>query len=59
MGKTYDVITCLFSSIGYVKTLSKLNQTVACMDHHLLPGGHLIFEPWLTQVLWVLRAQKQ
>ena len=44
----FDVITCLFSSIGYVKTLSRLRSAIRSMVKHLKPGGVLIVEPWLT-----------
>lgn len=44
----FDVITCLFSSIGYVKTVSRFRRSVASMVEHLKPGGVLILEPWLT-----------
>jgi SAM-dependent methyltransferase len=50
--KSYDIITCLFSSIGYVKTVAKLNKTIACMAKHLKPNGLLIIEPWLTPDKW-------
>lgn len=45
--KTFDVITCLFSSIGYVETEESLSRALATMARHLLPGGVLIVEPWL------------
>jgi ubiquinone/menaquinone biosynthesis C-methylase UbiE len=48
----FDVITCLFSSIGYVKTLPKLNQAVANLEKHLKPGGVIIVEPWFTPDDW-------
>jgi SAM-dependent methyltransferase len=48
----FDVVTCLFSSIGYVKTLQNLRQAVSCMTHHLFPGGILIIEPWFTADTW-------
>jgi SAM-dependent methyltransferase len=44
----YDAITCLFSAIGYVRTLSKLRASIRSMARHLKPGGVLIVEPWLT-----------
>jgi ubiquinone/menaquinone biosynthesis C-methylase UbiE len=50
--KQFDVITCLFSSIGYVKTLSKLNQAVANLERHLKPGGVIAVEPWFTPEDW-------
>jgi SAM-dependent methyltransferase len=50
--KKFDVITCLFSSIGYVKTLENLYRTISCMRQHLVPGGILIIEPWFTPGDW-------
>ena len=44
----FDVIICLFSSIGYVKTVPRLYQALQTMCRHLLPGGVVIIEPWLT-----------
>lgn len=48
LGRKFDAITCLFSSIGYVKTTSRLNQAIQTMSGHLLPGGVLVVEPWFT-----------
>lgn len=44
----YDIITCLFSSIGHVKTRTRLRQAIRTMAEHLKPGGLLIVEPWIT-----------
>ncbi len=44
----FDVVTCLFSSIGYVRTEARLQSAVACMRRHLNPGGVLVIEPWFT-----------
>ena len=52
LGRQYDVITCLFSSIGYVGTLEGLNQAVANFDRHLKPGGLMFIEPWFTPDTW-------
>ena len=52
LGRTFDVVTCLFSSIGYVKTLDNLSRAVQCMAHHLAPGGILLIEPWFTPDTW-------
>jgi ubiquinone/menaquinone biosynthesis C-methylase UbiE len=52
LGKQFDVITCLFSSIGYVKTSVRLDQAIQTMTNHLLPGGVLIVEPWFTPEQW-------
>jgi SAM-dependent methyltransferase len=45
---SFDVVTSLFSSIAYVKTLDNLERTVSCMSHHLRSRGLLIIEPWIT-----------
>src|SRR5271154_1564800 len=52
LGRTYDVVTCLFSAIGIVKTFSRLEAAVTCMARHVRPGGALIIEPWFTPDQW-------
>lgn len=47
LGRRFDVVTCLFSAIGYVG-LDELDLTVSNMARHLSPGGVLIIEPWFT-----------
>jgi SAM-dependent methyltransferase len=54
LGRRFDVITCLFSSIGYVKTYENLGKTLRNFANHLKPGGLLLIEPWFTEdVYWV------
>lgn len=43
----YDVVTCLFSSIGYVHPYEDLKQAIKNMANHLKPGGVMFIEPWL------------
>jgi ubiquinone/menaquinone biosynthesis C-methylase UbiE len=45
---SFDIVTCLFSSIGYIRNFSQLVKTIQNMKHHLCPGGLLIIEPWLS-----------
>jgi SAM-dependent methyltransferase len=52
LGKTYDAVTCLFSAIGYVRTVERMQRAIACMARHVKPGGVLIVEPWLTPQDW-------
>ena len=52
LNKQFDVITCLFSSIGYVKTKDRLEQAIQNMANHLIPGGVLMVEPWFTPEQW-------
>ncbi len=52
----FDVVACLFSSIGYVKTLENMRQTIASLARHLNPGGLAVVEPWLSpETYWVGR----
>jgi len=50
--KTYDVILCLFSSIGYVKTKDNVDRTFRCFKQHLNADGIIVVEPWLTPKAW-------
>jgi len=50
--RRFDVVTCLFSAIGYVKTQDCLDLAVANMARHVAPGGVLIIEPWLSPDTW-------
>ena len=52
LGRRFDAAVCLFSSIGYVKTLENLERAVTSMADHLEPGGVLVVEPWLTPDVW-------
>ena len=52
LGKQFDAITCLFSSIGYVKTKERLETAIQNMARHLQSGGVLIVEPWFTPEQW-------
>ncbi len=49
LGKQFDVVTCLFSSIGYVQTVPNLHRAIKNMSVHLNPGGMLIIEPWFSR----------
>ena len=47
LGKRFDVVTCLFSAIGYAGTVEGLNNAIQSMANHLNPRGLLLIEPWL------------
>jgi ubiquinone/menaquinone biosynthesis C-methylase UbiE len=53
LARQFDVVTCLFSSIGYAKTVPRLQQAIATMARRLYPGGVLIVEPFFTPDAWV------
>ena len=45
LGRRFDVVTCLFSSIGYVPDLARAVERLAA---HAAPGGVVVVEPWLA-----------
>ena len=52
LGRQFDVLTCLFSAIGYATSLDNLNQSIGSMAKHLVPGGLLLVEPWFPPEAW-------
>ena len=53
LGKRFDVITCLFGSIGYAPNVQRLDQTLHTFARHLKPGGVIVVEPWVKPEDWV------
>jgi SAM-dependent methyltransferase len=52
LGRQFDVVTCLFSSIAYAKTPQRLEQATATMARHVRPGGMLVIEPFVGPQDW-------
>jgi len=52
LGRTFDVVSSLFSSIGYAADLDELDDTVASLARHVAPGGVLVLEPWVDPEDW-------
>jgi SAM-dependent methyltransferase len=52
LGRTFDVVTCLFSAIGYMLDLDQLGQAAAALARHVAPGGLLLVEPWIAPEVW-------
>jgi SAM-dependent methyltransferase len=48
----YDVVTCLFSAIGYVKTVERLERAISSMARHVRARGALLVEPWFPPDAW-------
>ncbi|MEU6714053.1 class I SAM-dependent methyltransferase [Nonomuraea sp. NPDC046802] len=46
LGRTFDVITCMFSSVGYLADTGELDATLRSFARHLEPGGVAVIEPW-------------
>jgi len=52
LGRQFDVVTCLFSSIGYVRTIENLRRAICRMAQHTVPGGLVLIEPWFRPDTW-------
>ncbi|RZV47407.1 MAG: class I SAM-dependent methyltransferase [Acidimicrobiia bacterium] len=52
LGRRFDAVVCLFSSIAYVQTLAALRSTMKCFADHLNPGGVVVLEPWFPADQW-------
>lgn len=48
LSRRYDVVLCLFSSIGYVRTLERLRSTLERFGLHLADDGIALVEPWFA-----------
>lgn len=53
LGGTFDIVTCLFSAIGYMTTVDDLQRAFAQMARHLAPGGLLLVEPWFSPAQFI------
>jgi dTDP-3-amino-3,4,6-trideoxy-alpha-D-glucopyranose N,N-dimethyltransferase len=52
IGKTFDAVICLFSSIGYITGPTELRSTVVRLAAHVAPGGVLILDGWVRPDEW-------
>jgi SAM-dependent methyltransferase len=52
LGRKFDVITCLFSSIGYLPRDEDVLAFLARSREHLGSGGLLLVEPWFEPEVW-------
>lgn len=52
LGRTFDAVVCLFSSVGYLTSTAELDQAVSAMASHLAPGGVLVVDGWIRPDAW-------
>ncbi len=52
LGRTFDAVTCLFSSVGYLRDDDELTEAVGRMTAHLAPGGVLVVDGWVRPDAW-------
>jgi SAM-dependent methyltransferase len=48
LGRRYDAVVCLFSSIGYVRTIDRVERTLGRFRDHVAPDGVIVVEPWFA-----------
>jgi hypothetical protein len=53
LGREFDVVTCLFSAIGFVGSPDGLDAAARCLSRHLTTNGVLLVEPWITPDEWI------
>jgi len=52
LGQSFDAVTCLFSSIGYITDPSDMRSAIAHIAAHVAPGGVLILDGWVRPEHW-------
>ncbi|MFI6033549.1 class I SAM-dependent DNA methyltransferase [Streptomyces sp. NPDC051315] len=52
LGRTFDVVCSMYSSIGYLGGPEELRAAISRMAAHVAPGGVLIVEPWILRERW-------
>jgi SAM-dependent methyltransferase len=53
LGRAFDAVVCLFSSIGYGRSVEELNAAINCMAAHLAPNGVLLVDGWIRPDAWI------
>jgi len=53
LGRTFDAVLCLFSSIGDLRSGDELAAAVGAMSRHLNPRGVLIVDGWVRPDAWI------
>ena len=52
LGRSFDVVICLFSSIGYITDPIEMRSAVARLAAHVARGGVLILDGWVRPDDW-------
>lgn len=53
LGRRFDAVVCLFSSIGYMSSVGDLRVAVRRMAAHLDDGGVVIVDGWIRPDAWI------
>ena len=54
LGRTFDVVTVLFGSITFARTVAAMERSIEALSRHVAPGGLLLVEP-----LWEPDAHRE
>jgi SAM-dependent methyltransferase len=52
LDQRFDAVTCLFSSIGYLRDTTELTTAIGAMAEHLRPRGVLVVDGWVRPDAW-------
>jgi len=52
LGSRFDAVLCLFSSIGYLCEIERVEEALCRFRAHLNPGGVALVEPWFEPEAW-------
>ena len=52
LGRSFDAVICLFSSIGYITDPLEMRAAVARLAAHVAPKGVLILDGWVRPDAW-------
>jgi SAM-dependent methyltransferase len=52
LGRQFDAVICLFSSIGYITDPSELRSTIKRLAEHVRRGGVMILDGWVRPGEW-------
>lgn len=52
LGRSFDAVICLFSSIGHVTNPAEMRLAVGRLAAHVAPGGVLILDGWVRPDEW-------
>jgi SAM-dependent methyltransferase len=47
LAERFDVVSCLYSAIGHLRSEIELARTLRNFERHLEPGGLCLVEPWI------------
>lgn len=53
LGRTFDVVVCLFSAFGYMVTRRDRDRAARAFARHLSPGGVALVQGWIRPSRWL------